>query len=157
ADRATLAQSVGLEAQFWSGEIATAHKKTAPDVPLRGETPGSFPARKWTLKEGRLLGESDVEGARDVCLLGDGLAKNLFPETSPVGERLKIDGINYTVIGVLDPQGASLGGDQDNFAVIPITTGLNRYGSYWRSLNILVQAQDQASYESCMEQVRGAL
>jgi putative ABC transport system permease protein len=157
ADKATLARSVGLETTFWSGEIATAHKKTAPDVPLRGATPGGFPARKWTIKEGRLLADSDVEGARDVCLLGDGLAKNLFPQSSPVGERLKIDGINYTVIGVLDPQGASLGGDQDNFAVIPITTGLNRYGSYWRSLSILVQAQDQSSYESCVEQVRGAL
>src|SRR5262249_20612310 len=102
-ERATLARSVGLETTFWSGEIATARKKTAPDVPLRGETPGSFPARNWTLKEGRLLSDSDVEGTRDVCLLGDGLAKNLFPQGSPVGERLKIDGINYTVIGVLDP------------------------------------------------------
>ncbi len=156
-DRATLARSVGLETTFWSGEIATARKKTAPEVPLRGETAGSFPARNWTVKEGRLLVDSDVDGARDVCVLGDSLAKNLFPYYSPVGERLKIDGINYTVIGVLEPKGGSLGGDQDNFAVIPITTGLNRYGSYWRSLSILVQAADQASYESCIEQVRGAL
>ena len=38
----------------------------------------------------------------------------------------------------------ALGGDQDNFAVIPVTTGLNRYGRIWRSLSILVQARPEA-------------
>jgi putative ABC transport system permease protein len=74
-----------------------------------------------------------------------------------VGERLKIDGINYSVLGVLEAKGASLGGDEDNFAIIPITTGLNRFGRAWRSLNILVQARDQASYDACMEEARGIL
>ena len=50
-----------------------------------------------------------------------------------------------------------LGGDQDNFAVIPITTGLNRFGRTWRSISILVQAPDQARYEDTVEQVRGLL
>ena len=58
---------------------------------------------------------------------------------------MKIDGINYTRrrrAGIA--KAASLGGDQDNFAVVPLTTGLNRYGRWWRSLNILVQARDAA-------------
>jgi putative ABC transport system permease protein len=40
---------------------------------------------------------------------------------------------------------------------VPITTGLNRYGRWWRSLNILVQARDQASYDATVEEARGAL
>ena len=64
-----------------------------------------------------------MDSARDVCVLGSGLAKTVFPHGSPVGEQLKIDGINYAVVGVLEPKGGSLGGDQDNFAVMPITTG----------------------------------
>ena len=83
-----------------------------------------------------------MDNARDVCVLGNALAKTVFPFGSPVGERLKINGINYTVVGVLEPKGGSLGGDQDNFAVVPITTGLNRFGRWNRSLNILVQARD---------------
>ena len=43
---------------------------------------------------------------------------------------MKIDGINYTVVGVLEAKGGALGGDQDNFAVVPLTTGLNRYGRW---------------------------
>jgi putative ABC transport system permease protein len=74
-----------------------------------------------------------------------------------VGERLKLNGINYTVVGVLEPRGGSLGGDQDNFAIVPITTGLNRFGRWNRSLNILVQAREQASYDDTVEQTRGIM
>jgi putative ABC transport system permease protein len=62
------------------------------------------------------------------------------------------------VIGVLEAKGEMLGGNQDNFAVVPITTGLNRYGGWnWRSLSILVQAANQTLYDDTLEQVRGIL
>ena len=155
--KASLPVSIGMESQFWAGEITTRYKKSAPTVRLNGETPGSFPARNWNLAEGRLLFDTDVEDARTVCVLGASLATNIFPNCSAVGERLKIDGINYTVIGVLEKKGGALGGDQDNFAVVPLTTGLNRYGRWWRSLTILVQARDPASYDDTVEEVRGDL
>ncbi|MBE0539956.1 MAG: ABC transporter permease [Verrucomicrobia bacterium] len=155
--KATLAGAVGLEGNFWGGQVETRFQKTAPDVRMLGETPGSFPARNWTVAEGRGLIETDVENARDVCVLGATLAKTVFPFGSAVGERLKLNGINYTVIGVLEPKGASLGGEQDNFAIVPITTALDRFGRWWVSLSILVQARDAASYEDCVEEVRGIL
>jgi putative ABC transport system permease protein len=74
-----------------------------------------------------------------------------------VGERVKINGMNYTVIGVLYPKGGKLGGDQDNFAIIPLTTGLNRFGYTWRSLTLQVQARDRATFDACIEEVRGLL
>jgi putative ABC transport system permease protein len=156
-EKATLASSVGIEEDFWGGQVETRFQKTPPTVTLMGETPGSFPARNWIVAEGRGLTESDVDGAHDVCVLASALAKSVFPFSSPVGERLKINGINYTVVGVLAPKGGSPGGDQDNFAVVPITTALNRYGRWGRSLTILVQARDAASYEDAMEQARGIL
>ena len=61
------------------------------------------------------------------------------------------------MVGVLAPKGGALGGDQDNLAAVPLTTGLNRYGRWNRSLNILVQARDQASYEATAEEVRGLM
>jgi len=155
--RATLARSIGLETSFWGGQIETRYKKTAPNVQLFGDTPGSFPARNWILQEGRLLLDMDVDGARDVCVLGGGLAKTVFPHGSPVGEHLKINGINYAVVGVLEPKGGQIKGDQDNFAVVPVTTGLNRFGRWNRSLSILIQARNQESFDDCMEQVRGIL
>jgi putative ABC transport system permease protein len=98
----------------------------------------------------------DVDGARAVCVLGNSLAKTVFPHSSALGEPLKLNGINYTVVGVLESKGSSLGGDQDNFAIVPVTTGLNRWNRR-RTLNILVQARDQASYDDTVEEVRGIL
>ena len=156
-EKATLAAAVGVEGQFWSGGIQTRYAKTAPTVLLYGETPGSFLAHDWLAAEGRVLVDSDLDNARNVCVLGSALAKTVFPFGSAVGQGLKINGIPYTVVGVLAPKGGSLGGDQDNFAVIPLTTALNRYGLRWSGLSILVEARSASVYADCEEQVRGIL
>ena len=156
-ERATLPLNIGMEAVFWAGEIQTRYKRSAPDVRLFGETPGSFPAHNWNLQEGRLLADADVDGARPVCVLGSGLATNIFPNSSAIGEQLKMDGLRYTVVGVLEPKGSSLGGNQDNFVAIPLTTGLNRYGRRAFSLDLMVQARDSASIEATIEETRGLM
>ena len=156
-EKATLSLSVGVEGNFWGGQIETRYAKTPPTVQMLGETPGSFPARGWVVEDGRGLSETDVDNARDVCVLGNALAKTVFPFGSRVGESLKINGINYHVIGVLAPKGGSLGGEQDNFVVIPVTTALNRVGRWNRSLTLLIQSRDAAGYEDCQEQVRGIM
>ena len=155
--RATLAKNVGIQQTFWMGEISSRYGATTPDAQIFGSTPGCLPAQNWNLHEGRALLESDLDSAHDICVLGASLAKTLFPFGSPLGEKVKLNGINYSVVGVLEPRGTTLGGDQDNFAIIPLTTGLNRYGRTWRSLTILVQAPDQATYDDTVEQVRGVL
>lgn len=154
---AELPASIGVETSFWRGQLKTRDGETPPNVVLYGETPGSFPARNWTARDGRILMDVDVASTRDVCVLGSKLAESLFPHTPPLGERLKIDGINYTIVGVLEASGGTLGGNQDNFAVIPISTGLDRYGRLSRSLNVYVQARDSGSYDATVEEVRSAL
>jgi putative ABC transport system permease protein len=156
-DKTTLPLNIGMESQFWSGGIKTRYKTSAPTVELYGETPGSFPSHNWDPGEGRLLIDADLDSARNICVLAHGLATNIFPNSSAIGEQVKIDGISYTVVGVLAAKGTAMGGDQDNFAVVPLTTVLNRYGRWNRSLSILVQARDRASYDATVEEVRGAL
>lgn len=156
-EKISLPANIGIEAVFWSGEIKTRYKTSAPTVRLYGETPGSFPAHNWNLAEGRLLMDGDVDGTRNVCVLGSGLATNIFPNSSAVGETVKVDGITYSVVGVLESKGGAAGGDQDNFVVVPLTTCLNRYGRRWRSLNILVQAADRPTYDATVEEVRALM
>ena len=55
AEKATLAAAVGVEGTFWGGQISTRYAKTAPNVQLLGDTPGSFPAHNWIIEEGRLF------------------------------------------------------------------------------------------------------
>jgi putative ABC transport system permease protein len=156
-NRATLARSIGLNANLWAREVSSRFAKATPGVGLSGETPGSFSAVNWTIQEGRILLDSDVDGARDVCVLGQSLATTLFPHGSALNEQVKINGANYTVVGVLDGKGSTAGGDQDNFALLPITTGLNRYSGWRQSISILVQSWDADSLEDTVDQVRGIL
>ncbi len=159
-NRATLPLSVGLETSI-SDEtdviIRSATTLASPNTSLTADTPGSFSAQNWTIAEGRSLSEADVDGVRDVCVLGSALATNLFPYGSALDETIRIDNVNYSVIGVLEPKGSMAGGDQDNFAVIPLTTGLDRYGGRRQSINILVQSRGTAEYEDTVEQVRDIL
>jgi putative ABC transport system permease protein len=155
--KATLARTVGMELWFTSGDMSSRYAKAPPGTSVMGETPGSFPAQNWALQDGRILQDSDVESMHDVCVLGNTLSTNLFPLGSAIGEKIKFNGIDYTVVGVLEARGSMAGGDEDNFAIIPITTGLNRYTSRRQSISILVQAKDTASYDDAVEQVRGVL
>jgi putative ABC transport system permease protein len=155
--RTTLPLNIAVEDEFWRGEINSRYAKTSPSVPMRGGTPGTFPAGNLNVVEGRALLQSDVDGARDVCVLGNTLSETLCPSSSALGEKIKMDGINYLVIGVLEPKGAALGGAQDSFAIIPVTSGLNRYGRNWRTLNLKIQAQSAELYEDTVEEARGLL
>ena len=156
-ERASLAVAVGAESYLTQGEVSSRHTKTDPDVVLTGVTPEALACKGWNIEEGRGLMAADIDAARFVCMLGNKLAKKLFPRGGAVGQRIKFDGVGYSVVGVLEAT-TSMGEGQDNFVAIPITLGLNRYGGgWWRSLTLLVQARDQASYDDCVEQVRGIL
>jgi putative ABC transport system permease protein len=159
ARRATLPLSIGVEDnQVANGQIISRYGKSPPTVFLAGETPGSFPAQNWNIARGRAFLNSDEDGLRDVCVLGSTLADDLFPFGSPLDEKIELNGIKYTVIGVLEPKGAMQGGREDEFALIPITTAITRYeDKRWINLSILVQARSAADYDSTVDQVRGIM
>jgi putative ABC transport system permease protein len=156
-EKATLAEHIAVETYFSHDMVSSRFVDMEVEVSMMGVSPESFGAKNWVVEEGRAIIRSDLDSARSVCVMGHTLATNLFPHSSPLGERIKFRGINYTVVGVLEKKGQSLGGDQDNFFAVPITTGLNRYANPWRSLNILVQAQSEQLLDDTMEQVRGIL
>src|SRR5262245_3059730 len=155
--KATLALNVGVESYLWRDAVISATTETNPDVPLIGVSPEWFSARNWSIEAGRAILASDVDSGRSVCVLGNSLAKKLFPHGSPVGAKVKFRGISYSVVGTVEARGRTLGGDQDNFLAVPISTGLNRFGAHWRSLNILVQAPNEQMFQDTIEQVRGVL
>lgn len=74
------------------------------------------------LAEGRTISVVDIENKSKVCIIGYDLAQTLFNLTDPVGETVKIDGDKYTVIGLLEEQGTSMGTNVDNMLLIPLTT-----------------------------------
>jgi putative ABC transport system permease protein len=150
---ADFAPFVGLHANFWTREVSSLHARTPPNVSIEGATPGLFQTNNWSVIEGRALLDSDLESARDICLLNDVVARTLFPKGSPIGQRIRLSSIPYTVVGVFE-RPSSGEGAAGGLVILPLTTGLNRYGR-WAEISILVRVEDPAHFEDTLEQARG--
>src|SRR5690606_35970659 len=71
--------------------------------------------------------EQDLAGLARVVILGDHVARSLFPDGGAVGETVRINGDPYVVKGVFEPMGSSAGGDNwDDRIVVPATTAARR-------------------------------
>jgi len=81
--------------------------------------------RGWDMAAGGFLTADDVRGYAPVIVLGRTVARNLFPDgEDPVGRYVLVRNVPMQVIGVLAPKGATpFGNDQDDMAVVPLTTG----------------------------------
>jgi len=88
---------------------------------LIGTTLPYFYIRKWKIARGETWTEVDELLKTKVCILGSTVAQKLFPGRDPVGETLRIARYPYKVIGVFEPRGTSLfGDDQDDRVVMPM-------------------------------------
>jgi putative ABC transport system permease protein len=90
---------------------------------IQGVTPDYFEARDWPVTDGRAISPEDVDGATKVALLGQTTALNLFGESEPLGQIIRIKKVPFTVVGVLSRKGQnSWGQDQDDVILMPIST-----------------------------------
>jgi putative ABC transport system permease protein len=99
----------------------------------RGVAPDYFDIRKWELQSGTIFTRDDVEKDVPVCLLGQTVIENLFPDENPVGKSIRVQAMPCRVIGVFKAKGASASGsDQDDFVALPYTTAMKRIsGTNW--------------------------
>ncbi len=87
-------------------------------------------------------------------IVGYDIIDNLLPDGDPIGKEIRVDGIPYTIIGVGERQGKTLGQSQDNWVAIPITTYQQIYG-YNDSVDIYARAAGNAQVmERAKDEVR---
>lgn len=90
-------------------------------------TPGYAIASNTGIESGRLIEESDVRSAARVVVLGPTVATALFADLEPVGQTVRLNKVPFRVVGVLAGKGSSLGNDQDDVALVPLSTGRQRF------------------------------
>lgn len=76
---------------------------------------------------GRFFTKSEESGGKMVAVLGPTVKKNLFGDQNPIGQEIKVKGKTFTVIGISEKQGATLGQDQDNDITIPLSVARQRF------------------------------
>lgn len=97
---------------------------------IYGDYPDFYKIDPWTPIKGRLLNEIDIMQNRKVCIIGERVAEVMFDkEENPIGEYLKINGVYFQVVGVVNPETRiNIGGGQKNEAImIPFTTMQRTY------------------------------
>ncbi|MEO7070341.1 MAG: ABC transporter permease [Nostocoides sp.] len=90
-----------------------------------GTTPAWLDVRARTMGAGRFFTASELADAQPEVVLGETTAQELFGARDPVGKQVSIGTQPFTVIGVLATVGSTVGGDQDDQAVVPATTYAN--------------------------------
>jgi len=92
-----------------------------------GSTNDYLEAREWPLSDGRSFDAADVQGSAKVAIIGQTVARELFGDADPLDQVIRVKKIPVTVIGVLSKKGQnSMGQDQDDVVIVPISTYRNR-------------------------------
>jgi putative ABC transport system permease protein len=100
---------------------------------VRGTTPAFPLVRRFQIAAGRFFDMEDNRAARRVAVLGARLTDTLFADQQPVGQEIRIRGVPFEVIGILQAKGTTAdGADEDNQVLVPIRTALRRiFNSTW--------------------------
>jgi putative ABC transport system permease protein len=130
---------------------------------IQGATPEFFEARDWPVVAGQPFGQDAVDGATKMAILGQTVARNIFGDSDPIGQVIRIKKVPFTVVGVLDKKGQTTWGqDQDDVIVVPLTTakrkllGVSQANA--RSVNsISVRVREDADIKEAEVQTRELL
>ncbi len=152
-----VAREVCLKTFLFNGQATYKAEKTPPNLNIAGSNQSFLTANSYTLDYGRNLTEEDVDLARSVAVIGQAVAKRLFPQETPIGKTIKLSGHSAVVIGVLASKGTAFGQSQDDIVAIPITRFFQNYGAANRSVNLATQAPSSETYNRTLDKAIGAM
>ncbi len=92
---------------------------------VTGSVPAYFIVNEWTAGDGRTFTDREERAGARVAVLGQTVADKLFGANDPIGQMVRIKGVSFTVIGLMDKRGQGFGGqDRDDVIVVPLTSAL---------------------------------
>jgi putative ABC transport system permease protein len=96
---------------------------------IRGWTWNMPAISNINIAQGRSFVPADQQYGSRVCIVGYDIVNNLMPRVNPLGQEIRVDGEPYTIIGVGERQGTTLGQSEDNWVAVPITAFQHTYGT----------------------------
>lgn len=132
--------------------IATRERATRPSITVAGGLPDYPHANAVNIAEGRFFSETDVAVGGRVAVIGADVADVLFPGQGAVGQEIRIRSAPFTVVGVAERRGATLGGSQDAWVVIPIDPYYQVLGRVTNH-NIAIQATAPEDFQKAQDEV----
>jgi len=128
--------------------------QSSTDTQIRGYTALMPEMQNLDIVEGRSLTQADEDHAARVALIGSDIEENLLKGEDPIGKEIRVDGVPYTIIGLGEKQGKTLGQSQDNWVAVPLTAYQKTYGTA-KTVTIYMKAGTGAvAMETASDQAR---
>jgi putative ABC transport system permease protein len=164
-DAAAISQeilSVQVTSSVISGKIQIVADAANWATTLYTADPGYLEARDWEVESGRSFESDEAKNGAQVALLGQTVAKQLFPDVDPIGHEVRIRNVPFRVIGMLAKKGQSTAGqDQDDALIVPLNAGRRVLGSNQAKLRsvaaVLVKVRDGESMAQTSEDTESLL
>lgn len=103
--------------------------------------------RNADVSQGRFFTSLDIDLRNKVAILGSSVAQEFFGYLNPIGEEIRINGQNFTVIGVMQSRGSSIGGSEDEQVFIPVTVAERLFKSRGvRTIYVQAKTPQDVSY-----------
>ena len=137
-----------------SGTVRLQYRnKELNDISLIGETPNMADIDTRTVNRGRYFTEGENSRSAYVGMIGDDVVQQFFVGMDPVGQVIRADNQEFTVIGTFEAIGSVLGQNQDNFMIIPVNTYLRMRGT--RNTVIINAKTDQGeAFDSAQDEAK---
>ncbi len=139
------------------------YRSKAVQAMVVGTTPAFVFVQNYSVTQGHFFTLQDEKRNARVVVLGSQLAQELFGDWPAVGETMRLNNLSFRVIGVMGAKGTAAGNNQDEVAVIPVTTMANRlvgrtspYGIGLQFISVLPR-DDAASMEAAEFQITNLL
>ena len=122
-----------------------------------GTTPAYQQARNYTLSEGSWFTSSDERTHNRVAVVGPTVVSELFGGQDPVGQTIKVNGTNFTVVGVTASKGSNGTSNQDDVMIAPLTAVQDTLTGYGSLSQIIVQAKSRDTLNAAQTEITGIL
>lgn len=132
------------------------HYNSNKQSSIMGVTPTYIQIRNFQIEKGRSFTLSEIEQRAKVAVLGADTAKELFGESTPLNEKIKINGLGFRVVGVLKPKGTQGPFSFDDQALVPYTTAMHRLlgVKYLSEIDLQIdEGADQAKVQGKLERL----
>jgi putative ABC transport system permease protein len=126
---------------------------------MQGVDPSYLDIRKLTLRDGIAFTQADVTTSAKVCLIGQTVVDNLFPNgENPIGKVIRFNRIPFQIIGILNPKGQNaFGQDQDDILIAPYTTVQKRILATIYYQNIYASASSEEVTDAAVSEITDIL
>jgi len=142
-DQVAGVRAVAPQAQ---ASVLAVHNAANWQTNVSGTTSQFFTAQQWPLTGGRIWTDAEEQSGKAVCVIGNTVRQNLFPNENPIGENFRVKDLSCEVIGTLSSRGQGGFADQDDVVLMPIKAVQRRFTGN-RNIRFMMVAVDDA-YDS---------